>query len=400
MLYSTLKIRVLLITLLFCLATIGQVQAKQLTILYTGDTHAALYPCDCPLAPNGGIARRASAIRHIRDGTPNVLLLDSGGACAGGMYDEHTGGIALDKARTRLYLKAMQQMGYAALALGDDELGFGLDFLQSINTSSTMKILSANAFDSASAKLIAAPYIMKHIDDTQIALIGLTPAGVPLEMEIREPLASLRQTLMQIKEKHKPDLLIVLSHLGEEKSRELLHEFPEVNILINGHSKNSLEMSEQIGSSLLLQFSFQGRKLGRLDIELDENNNVVDYKPQYINMSAEIADDVNMSALLEEFKPVAQLARVAIDFYVMYGCPYCREAEGVMQQVVAELGDKLDLALYFVPHGEEFDAREVTETKVNLLILNIPQINSGTISSAAIKKFPGCPGKTVPLNPA
>src|SRR2546423_1616318 len=32
------------------------------TILYTAEAHAALLPCDCPLQPLGGVARRATLI--------------------------------------------------------------------------------------------------------------------------------------------------------------------------------------------------------------------------------------------------------------------------------------------------------------------------------------------------
>ncbi len=370
------KTHILLVTLLICLTATGQVQARQLTILYTGDTHAALYPCDCPGAPDGGIARRAAAIKQIRDKTPNVLLLDAGGAFAGGVYDKYIRGVKPDKARTRLYLKAMDMMGYDALALGDEELGFGLDFLQSIVAASNIKFLSANTTYKTAAKSIGYPYVIKETDNVRIAVIGLTPqeAAEVLpphdneSLKIIDPVYSLKQTLTQIKKGQQADLVIVLSHLGEAKSRELLNEFPEINILINGHKKDSLEMLERVGSGLLLQFSYQGRSLGRLDLELDEKNKIIAHKLQSIRMSKEIADDKSMLALLEEFKPAEQPARVAVDLFIMHGCPYCLEAEGVMQQVFAELGDKLDLTVYFVPHDDKTDAQLDQETQVKLLV--------------------------------
>lgn len=56
--------------------------------------------------------------------------------------------------------------------------------------------------------------------------------------------------------------------------------------------------------------------------------------------------------------------RVALDLYVMHGCPYCKDAEAVMSQVLSELGDRLDFKLYFLPE-DETDA----ESQIWLLIL-------------------------------
>jgi predicted DsbA family dithiol-disulfide isomerase len=378
MVSSIRKIHFILLTLILCLVFTGQAEAKRLTILYTGDTHAALYPCDCPLAPEGGIARRATAIKQIRKQNPHVLLLDSGGAFAGGIYDEYTKGDELDKARTRLYLEAMQQMGYDVLALGDEELGFGLDLMQELAAASTIPFVSANAIRRATGTPLVAPYVIKEMNNTRIAVIGLTtldaksaiPAEVRDALEIRDPLAGLRQALGQINETKRADLIIVLSHLGEKKSHELLEQFPEVDIVINGHRKDSLEMSQRVGSGLLLQFSYQGRQLGRLDMELNERNEMVDYNFKSIKMNNEIVDDEAMLTLLQGVNPSAELVRVVLDLYVMRGCPYCEDAEAVMQQVVAELGDKLDVKLYFIPRGgmDEAAAALDEEAQIQLLI--------------------------------
>jgi hypothetical protein len=45
-------------------------------LIYTGQTHAALYPCQCPVEPDGGIARRAAKIKEIRRADPNIIVLD------------------------------------------------------------------------------------------------------------------------------------------------------------------------------------------------------------------------------------------------------------------------------------------------------------------------------------
>ena len=60
--------------------------AKEITIIYTGETHAMLYPCNCPKEPDGGVARRATLIKQLRKNYPDALLLDSGGFFAGVLF--------------------------------------------------------------------------------------------------------------------------------------------------------------------------------------------------------------------------------------------------------------------------------------------------------------------------
>jgi len=40
--------------------------AKEITIIYTGSTHGMVYPCSCPIEPDGGIARRATLVKQLR----------------------------------------------------------------------------------------------------------------------------------------------------------------------------------------------------------------------------------------------------------------------------------------------------------------------------------------------
>lgn len=85
-----------------CFASEDGNAKPDLTILFTGEAHAALLPCDCPLQPLGGVARRATLIKRYRERGP-VLLVDAGGWAAGGIYDEDSDGDGeRDNLRTEL----------------------------------------------------------------------------------------------------------------------------------------------------------------------------------------------------------------------------------------------------------------------------------------------------------
>ncbi|MFA5096199.1 MAG: hypothetical protein WC478_02545, partial [Candidatus Omnitrophota bacterium] len=68
----------------FCFA---YAKDQELVLIYTGQTHGALYPCNCPAEPDGGLARRATLSRQLKKQYSGSLLLDSGNFFSGGLLD-------------------------------------------------------------------------------------------------------------------------------------------------------------------------------------------------------------------------------------------------------------------------------------------------------------------------
>ena len=106
----------------WCLGLSMRAYAKDITILFTGQTHAMLYTCSCPIETDGGVMRRASLIKSLRKQNPEALLIDSGGFFAGGLLDEYTANVDLDRQRTEINLKAMSLMRYDAVCVSADGL--------------------------------------------------------------------------------------------------------------------------------------------------------------------------------------------------------------------------------------------------------------------------------------
>jgi 2',3'-cyclic-nucleotide 2'-phosphodiesterase / 3'-nucleotidase / 5'-nucleotidase len=143
--------------------------AEEITIIYTGETHAMLYPCNCPKEPDGGVARRAALIKQLREKYPASLVLDSGNFFSGGLLDEYTQNTSLDKKRAIINLKAMEIMGYDAVAVGDAEFNFGKEFLLENIDKAQVPFLSCNINFS---KFL--PALVKEVAGVKVGIIGLT----------------------------------------------------------------------------------------------------------------------------------------------------------------------------------------------------------------------------------
>lgn len=270
--------------------------AEKITILYTGRTHASLYHCDCPKEPDGGLARRMTKIKQLRAENPNTLLLEAGGFFAGGMLDEHSQGIELDKMRSEINLRALELMGYDALNIGDDEFNFGKDYLEGQIKKSRLLFLSSNLKMDG-----VRPYAIKKIGDTNIAIIGLINEEAKIKaggLELEEAKPALLKTIQEVK-KEGAGLILCLSYLGEERDRALLGEVKDIDILIPARPTESPDNYTRIGSSYIVRPAWQARRLSKIDLEL-ENRRIKEFRLEQIRLSEEIAEAPEITGMMPQ----------------------------------------------------------------------------------------------------
>lgn len=289
-------IRIYFVSCVLCLAFCVSCFAEKITILYTGQTHASLYHCDCPKEPDGGIARRMTKIKELRLENPHALLVDAGGFFAGGMFDEHSQGVELDKIRNEINLKALELMAYDAMNIGDDEFNFGKDYLSQKMKESEAPFLSANLKTGN-----AIPYLLKKIGNANIAIIGLTndEAAAKSGGEVIEEAGSALARTIVLAKKNKADLILALSYLGEEKDKELMRKVKGVDIIISARAANSQETYEKLDTSYLVRPAWQGRRLGKIDLEL-ENGVLKNFRLEQLRLSNQIEDAPEITKLLPE----------------------------------------------------------------------------------------------------
>ncbi len=94
------------------------VDAEELVILHTNDTHSQIEPNDRDL---GGILRRKVLVDSVRTVHDNVLLIDAGDAVQGTLYFTLYGG--------EVERKMMNALGYDIQILGNHEFDNGMEAL-------------------------------------------------------------------------------------------------------------------------------------------------------------------------------------------------------------------------------------------------------------------------------
>jgi len=285
----------LLALLALLLFSAGNLYAKEAVILYTGNTHAMLYPCSCPVERDGGIARRASLIKDIRKEYPDLLLLDCGSFTAGGgVLDEYAQNNILDAQRSELNLKAMELMGYDAVALSSDEFNFGKDFFLKNARKNNPAFLSAN-LDSDKVE----PFILREVAGLKIAIIGLTDLAASQKSEGLpvKPVDSIVAGLISRLRGEGVQVVIVLSTLDIKESQELISKVKGIDILFTNRDLGHDKLPPKIGSTFIVRPSWQARKLGKLTLKA-KGGKFLGCKDEKIRLSDKIIDDPDILAML------------------------------------------------------------------------------------------------------
>lgn len=261
--------------------------AEEITILYTGETHSMIYPCLCPVHPDGGVARRAAIIKKIRRNDPDALLVDCGGFFGSGQLDEYAQNTQLDIQRTRINLEAMRIMRYDAVNVGDDEFNFGDNFLKESIDVTGLHFLSGNI---KMDKL--KPYLIKNIKGINIGIIGVSglfamqKAG---DYKFLDPKTAVKNTVDSLKER-KVDIVVVLGHLSKSDEDELLSAVPGIDVIISGHPRVKDEPAVKTVHTIVARPYWQGKKIGKLSLTIKDKK-IVKYRQEAIAVTKRIKDD-------------------------------------------------------------------------------------------------------------
>lgn len=306
-----------------------------LTILHTNDTHGHLLPFSYPSTPQpgssvdglpaktdiGGIARRATLGTRIRleleaQGT-DVWLVDAGDFCDGTPFSTEYHGEA--------DLAAMKACGYDFAVPGNHEFNNTLEQLRKLIRTAGYPILCANAVETKGERLLAPAYRIERVDDVKVAIFGLItheaatyPAareGVRIDGEVE----TARRMAAELA--GEADILVLLSHCGNEMDQTLAREVPEIDVIVGGHSHSRLPSgqfiwsteelrSDRVNGTIIVQAHQWGGELGRLDLLFARNATgewqVDRYHARLLPITADLPPDPRVAAVVDSFwSPIA-----------------------------------------------------------------------------------------------
>ncbi|MBN1980562.1 MAG: hypothetical protein JW795_03465 [Chitinivibrionales bacterium] len=322
--------------------------ASSVIIAATAEIHATLSASNKMLGNGGGLDRLIQWHHRIVQQDTNYLFVDAGGFAAGGIYDLYTEGRMRDSIRTLLALVGMNSIKYSAIAVGDEELQFGGDWIAKQARILKLPLLSANCFDQA-GKLLFDPsvIILKNGKRFAITSVMTQERLFPYDGSciIAEPVASLQKIWSGLVASS--DYQIILSHCGEDMNGQLLSAFPECDIIVNGHRKNSITPTNTVDSTVILYFGFQAAAFSSCTCSVTSRL-VKPAGEQWITITDSLQPDSSLTLLNSAFAADTTLPRKKVyDLYLMSRCPYGIPVLKSMLSL-AERFPSVDLNVWFI----------------------------------------------------
>ncbi len=243
-------------------------QPAELTILFSSDLLGRIRSCGCTVEDVGGLGRRASYTKRIRATAKNLLVLDAGDAFSLDMGYSQT--------EAEFTFESFNIIGLDVFTPGEMEFIFGLPFLQALAENSRFDIISANIIlEDTGEPVFEKKYVVRELKGgLRVAITGVLddtvrfPGYIDRTLFRIEPVESTLKSIIPAM-KHDADFLILLSHMGEERTMELLERVKDFDVAVIGHDKPVIKREQKVGKTLLLATGGQGQYLGSMTMYLD-----------------------------------------------------------------------------------------------------------------------------------
>jgi 2',3'-cyclic-nucleotide 2'-phosphodiesterase (5'-nucleotidase family) len=269
--------------LLLCAALLVSVDVhaapRRLVLLLTGDNQGEIAPCGCKAEPQGGLARRKTAVEAERARGLPVVVLDAGNALFSKPVRQDG---SLVTQRAELVLEGMEALGTAAMAVGERDLSQGLAWLQKAarGPKRKLKLLSANLVDKAGKAPFAASTVVEA-GGLKVGVVGVSPEGTPAGEPGLKGLPPVQAALAEarkLRQARKVDVVVVLAAVPSLEAMKLgLLAGDAVDFVVQSHDRKGMGIAERVGShSAVFPAGELGRQLARLELSVDGPGPFVD----------------------------------------------------------------------------------------------------------------------------
>ena len=258
----------------------------RLTVLHTNDMHCHIdpFPPDSAEYPGqGGLLRVASVVDKARKENPNLLLLDAGDMFQGTPYFNYFKG--------EIMTEIMSKIGYNAGTIGNHEFDNGMGDILAAIKKANFPFVSSN-YDFSDT--ILAGFVKDHVIVKKGGIkVGIYGLGIELDGLVgklnygktvyKDPLQTSLKMESMLKNDHKCDLVIALSHLGlsyehnKISDKILAPQTKYTDLIIGGHTHSFIDkpiaMINALGKAVIVnQAGWAALEVGKVEFVFDRSN--------------------------------------------------------------------------------------------------------------------------------
>jgi len=172
------------------------------------------------------------------------------------------------KIKAELLIEATTAMGMDALAVGEGDLAFGLEWLERMASKHSAPYISANLrAEKGGALVFPATKIVKKgeltLGLTSVTLETLSANGGSFD----DAAAALKDAVATLKESN-VDFVVALVHSTFDHAERLAVEVPGVDLMFTGHNRRHQEDPIILGGTAILEAGSRSKHVGEVRVDL------------------------------------------------------------------------------------------------------------------------------------
>lgn len=290
--------RLISLLLLLAVAAAAEQALRSLTLLHVGDLHANLLPDS---QDQGGFARLATAIRREQQGCTSCLLVNAGDLVQGSPVSTLFRGLPV--------YQIARAFRFDVSTLGNHEFDYGWEMTSRFLKAGGFPVVSANVVDGDGRLLTRNAYVIRDVNGMRVAVVGAIMGSLATYEKPAKfgpwhalpPIETLRKVVADLAPR--ADLIVLLAHLEAAEQSAVLHEVPQISVVIGAHVHTGLKEAEEFEHRLWVRGDCCGRELGRLDLKIDlPAKTVASWNWKRIPIDANIAPAQDMAALVAKWE--------------------------------------------------------------------------------------------------
>jgi len=255
-----------------------------------------------------------------------------------------------DSLKSAYMVRAMNELGYDVVTLGEREFNFGQAFLLDRSKKTKIDVVSANIDYADTKKPFVKPYVIRKACTVRVAFTGLIGKDIKIRqlpsergIEILDPFETAKKLIPELR--GKADVVVVLSHLVLTDAQKLALEAPGIDVMVFGHQAGLFRTIVKTQEVITLRGGERGQYMPQLHIAVQDGK-VASFDGDVVVLDDKVPADEAMNKAVDDFsdqlnqrfndanKVTAEqarqrtLAQVSGDRYLGEAtCRRCHEAE-------------------------------------------------------------------------
>lgn len=187
----------------------------------------------------------------------------------------------------------LNHLEYDAVTIGNNEgITFSHDDLDTLYEQAKFPVILSNLYTELDKRpnWVVPYHILTLHNGTKIALLGVTVFYEKfyelLGWKVKDPFQSLTETIQQVRDQ--VDIIVLMSHLGISDDEIIANEFPDIDVIIGGHTHHVLPEGKEINQTLIAGAGKYGRYIGCISLTIDiEEKKIMTHKATVYPMEHE-----------------------------------------------------------------------------------------------------------------